>query len=153
MSFPQNVLFMLNVGAFIQVQEIGGGGSVVAVNPPGVSQTMLVMESGAGGADWLVAEYETDGETAKMALQQVEGTGQWVPGDSEGGYVNPLVLGDSGYTFLFTPTDDEYGVTIQTSTSPPPPYVWFEVQEGSPCLNYGHEEPLLQGSFQIMITG
>jgi hypothetical protein len=120
---------------------------------PGLGPVLQVAPEGSGGVSvFTVTLWEPGGDgTAKISLSD-GGSRYWMVVPGHGGITYPVSLGPDSDTFLMTALPDG-SVSLQTTFSPPPPYIQsLEVGNPSP-LAYGFDAPLLNGMFYVEVVG
>jgi hypothetical protein len=153
---PSPILSSLSVGSIISITQSGRQVYVTPLDDaPGVYAIAAgPMGAGAGPSTFVITMYSFEGgDEAKLSLQPFGMPGYyWAAGQNTGGFLYPILLASEGEHLHLTDMG-QGALSMQTSFSPPPPFVrGFSWQTGG-ILTYGHDAPLLQGIFQIQVVG
>lgn len=143
-------------GGMIMLTQADSTVYIAPIAEPGGVVNLVVRGTPPPGAisTFVVTIQETDGETTKVSLQPLGMDGYWVTGQNIAGLAYPIIVGPNPETFLLTGSLLGGQITIATAFSPPGSAIWgYNPQTGASVLTYGHESPLIQGLFDLLVVG
>lgn len=157
LAAPRGILERINVGALIQLECAARPGFyAVAASLLGHSMVLAGERGSWGNPTFVVTMYDYNApqNSAKISLRSsVAPVGYWAAGPSVQGFHCPLVI-DAAKPGHFLLTDTGRGISIQTSFSPPDPFVHLVPPGVASYLGYDFPDTGGNaGLFRISIVG